>query len=444
MNYTSANRLIAWYGDDFTGSTDALEALASNGLRSVLFLHQPDDQFFSQFSEYEAFGLAGSSRSQTPDWMDAHLPAVFEWLRGLNTPICHYKVCSTFDSSPDVGNIGRASEIGKRVFDTHCVPVLVGAPSLRRYVVFGNLFATADGTTWRIDRHPTMSRHPVTPMHEADLPQHLAKQTSLPARSFSILDLASTNAAERFEAAVSSAPIVVIDTLDQASLLNAGRLLWAGRSRRSFIVGSSGVEYSLTEWWRNAGVIAPPVTPPSVAATDRLLVVSGSCSPVTERQIAAADRNGFASIRLDAKALAEGQDRETVVSAAIRDATDALSQDRSVVLFSAAGPSDTISANGTGDDFRRSIAEHTGRVLCGVLNGSGVQRVVVAGGDTSSHAGKQLEIDALTYIAPLAPGAPLCRAWSRRPERNALEVVFKGGQCGADDFFSLAKDGRAG
>ena len=43
VNQSSPNRLIAWYGDDFTGSTDALEALASNGLRAVLFLHQPED-----------------------------------------------------------------------------------------------------------------------------------------------------------------------------------------------------------------------------------------------------------------------------------------------------------------------------------------------------------------------------------------------------------------
>jgi uncharacterized protein YgbK (DUF1537 family) len=32
---------LAFYGDDFTGSTDALEALTSAGLRSVLFLEPP-------------------------------------------------------------------------------------------------------------------------------------------------------------------------------------------------------------------------------------------------------------------------------------------------------------------------------------------------------------------------------------------------------------------
>src|SRR6476661_210474 len=66
----ASSRLLAWYGDDFTGSTDALEALASEGVLSVLFLHQPDDEFYSRFHDYQAFGLGGSSRSETPEWMD--------------------------------------------------------------------------------------------------------------------------------------------------------------------------------------------------------------------------------------------------------------------------------------------------------------------------------------------------------------------------------------
>ena len=45
----------------------------------------------------------------------------------------------------------------------------VGAPQLKRYTAFGHLFAGYQGQTYRIDRHPVMSRHPVTPMDEADL-----------------------------------------------------------------------------------------------------------------------------------------------------------------------------------------------------------------------------------------------------------------------------------
>ena len=33
--------LLSFYGDDFTGSTDVLEQLASNGVSTVLFLSPP-------------------------------------------------------------------------------------------------------------------------------------------------------------------------------------------------------------------------------------------------------------------------------------------------------------------------------------------------------------------------------------------------------------------
>jgi len=48
-----------------------------------------------------------------------------------------------------------------------------------RYCVFGNLYARlgAEGEVFRLDRHPSMSRHPITPMDEADLRLHLSKQT---------------------------------------------------------------------------------------------------------------------------------------------------------------------------------------------------------------------------------------------------------------------------
>ena len=116
--------------------------------------------------------------------MDGRAPAAhFAWLKGLDARFCHYKVCSTFDSSPDVGNIGRAIEIGRRVFGQRVTPLVVGAPQLKRYTAFGHLFAGYQGQTYRIDRHPVMSRHPVTPMDEADLRIHLSRQTDLPSIS---------------------------------------------------------------------------------------------------------------------------------------------------------------------------------------------------------------------------------------------------------------------
>ncbi|MFY9514598.1 MAG: nucleotide-binding domain containing protein, partial [Rubrivivax sp.] len=52
-----------------------------------------------------------------------------------------------------------------------------------------------------------------------------------------------------------------------------------------------------------------------------------------------------------------------------------------------------------------------------------------------------LGVQALTMAARLAPGAPLCRAWSDNAARDGLELVLKGGQMGNADFFGQVRDG---
>ena len=64
-----------------------------------------------------------------------------------------------------------------------------------------------------------------------------------------------------------------------------------------------------------------------------------------------------------------------------------------------------------------------------------LKRIAVIGGDTSGHVAQSLGITALEMIAPLAPGSPLCVAHSSRPEVEGIEITFKGGQVGHDNFF---------
>ena len=44
-----AGRLLAYYGDDFTGSTDALEVLAFAGMRTALLLKPPTPEVLARF-----------------------------------------------------------------------------------------------------------------------------------------------------------------------------------------------------------------------------------------------------------------------------------------------------------------------------------------------------------------------------------------------------------
>ena len=102
---------LAFYGDDFTGSTDALEVLAFAGLDCALFLDVPDAQTLRELGPFDAIGVAGASRAMSPAEMDAQLAPVLAAMSRLPVALVHYKVCSTFDSSPAIGSIGRVMDL---------------------------------------------------------------------------------------------------------------------------------------------------------------------------------------------------------------------------------------------------------------------------------------------------------------------------------------------
>ncbi|MBV9083543.1 MAG: four-carbon acid sugar kinase family protein [Acidobacteriaceae bacterium] len=426
--------IFTFYGDDFTGSTDALEALAINGVASVLFFKLPDDAMLRQFGHCQAIGVAGESRSRSPEWMCATLPAVFRRLKEIGGQICQYKVCSTFDSSPQIGSIGRALDIGAEVFESEFVPVFAAAPRLKRYVAFANLFAAAGQCVYRIDRHPTMSRHPVTPMRESDLRLHLGNQTTRSLRSFDIRSLEAQDAGARLDALLREHPHgVLFDGMSEQSVEKSSALVWARRRRAPFVIASSGFTHGLASHWRSMGLLSATATPSQATRTDRLIVFSGSCSPVTESQIRWSLANGFTGFRIDPALIGPA------AAATMDAALTALQAGRSVVIYTALGPSECVDAAGG-----EPLGSELGRLLRDLLLRSGVRRAIIAGGDTSSHAGQQLGIYALTVRGPLTPGAPLCEAHSHDPNLRGLELVLKGGQVGGEDFFRSVLEGKPG
>jgi len=445
MAHNSENLHLSYYGDDLTGSTDVMEAMASNGVDTVLFMNVPDEELLARFSHCKAIGLAGTSRSETPEWMQENLTPAFNWLKSLNAAIAHYKVCSTFDSSPKVGNIGKAVEIGKAIFDQAYVPVIVGAPQLKRYTSFGNLFAAYQGEVYRIDRHPVMSRHPVTPMHEADLRVHLAQQTALKTVLADLVALSATDANDRINAIVKDADgMLLLDVDSHESQLQAGEQLWRLRPDAGwFVAGSSGVEYALLAAWAKAGLIGAKKEFPLPGKADRIAVVSGSVSPTTERQIRHATASGFTGIDLNPLDLL-GENANQAIEAAIAQGQQALQQGNSVILNTALGPS---ADRGTEIDkiagSRHKLARSLGFILRSLVEREKLTRAVIAGGDTSSHALRELHVDALTTLLPLpqTPGSPLCTAHGTYAATNGLQVALKGGQVGSDGYFSQIRDG---
>jgi uncharacterized protein YgbK (DUF1537 family) len=116
-----------------------------------------------------------------------------------------------------------------------------------------------------------------------------------------------------------------------------------------------------------------------------------------------------------------------------------------VLAYTALGPATDLGAaiDGT-EGGRHAIGRGLGRILSGLVQAEGLTRAVVAGGDTSSHALRELKTFALTTRRPLpaSPGSPLCVAHSEAEAFNGLEIAFKGGQIGDDGYFSRIRDGN--
>lgn len=424
---------LAYYADDFTGATDALEQLENAGVRTRLFLEPPSRKALAATPEVEAIGVAGRSRSLPTAKIDAEARLALRMLRELGAAHLHYKVCSTFDSSPDTGSIGRVIDIAAEEFGGPFIPLVVAAPGLGRWCVFGNLFASygigADTPAYRLDRHPSMSRHPVTPADEADLRRHLARQTN---KEIALVDIRTVECGpEAVIAAVErsyreeGAKIVLFDCLSNENVATLGAVLehYHASIRPLFSVGSSAIEAALAAQWNLPANIAPPITP-----SEPVLVLVGSCSPVTATQVDEAQQAGFSVVTIDVRRLIGGD--ELVVEEIAIQAGEALARTSSVV----------VSSQGLTNEDINLPAEQLGAALAAVYRrvreSSPLGLTILAGGDTSSYAARSLRIESLDYHSPLTPGAPICRATSADPLVDGGCFVFKGGQVGRPDLFA--------
>jgi uncharacterized protein YgbK (DUF1537 family) len=133
---------------------------------------------------------------------------------------------------------------------------------------------------------------------------------------------------------------------------------------------------------------------------------------------------------VDAAELLAGKNVERTLQSATEAAVRHLNSGRSVIIHTGRRMTHAKSAK-----TAKILGSALGAVLRRALSFADVRRICVAGGDTSSYAARALGIEALEMIAPLTPGAPLCRAYAPGSPVDGREIVFKGGQVGAENYF---------
>ncbi|KRC85868.1 hypothetical protein D3C87_623500 [compost metagenome] len=437
---------VCWYGDDFTGATDTLAEVARAGLRSLLFLGVPTPQQLHRAGALDAIGIAGAARGMAPADMEIELRAVGRFMAGTGARVLHYKCCSTFDSAPHVGSIGAAIRELRTHMPNPMVPIVGGQPSIGRYCSFAQLFARAGSAPeiHRIDRHPVMSAHPVTPMHEADLRLHLQAQglsgiLSVPHTAYPRLrqatDTTVLNNWIDHVIETTDGP-VLLDLIDDEQLAVIGGLIWRAASRAPLLaVGPSSVQQALARAapaGRAHGFDAAPLAP----ATGPVLVVAGSLSPVTARQIAACQHYARQPLHVE-RLLADAD----YAARQVQMAAATLARGRNVLVHTDK-PAQAVTAQDTA-----ATARATGRMVADIVRataqgGKRLSRIGIAGGDTSSQATLALGLWGLAFRCVLAPGVTVSLTRSDDPATDGIELMLKGGQMGGDFLFDELAAGQ--
>jgi len=318
----------------------------------------------------------------------------------------HLKVCSTFDSTGETGNLALAAQALTTALALDRTVVIGGQPSLGRYCVFGTLFAAdATGAVHRLDRHPVMSQHSVTPMTEADLSRHLDALGLGPVALHTLRDLRGGLPLPDAEGPV------LCDALEADDIARIGALL--RKHPDLLVVGASSVAEAL---------VGPPMLAPSAShlRMGPILAFAGSRSEVSAAQVAAARR--YATLPLHP---ADILDPRQAAKAAVR-AGGYLESGENVLLD--LQPERVVAI--TPARLAKAGADLLERIMAECRPGA----LVIAGGDSSSVVMRRLAPHTLDYAGAVEPGIALCLA--RFEDAGApLPVVLKGGQMGRINLF---------
>ena len=160
------------------------------------------------------------------------------------------------------------------------------------------------------------------------------------------------------------------------------------------------------------------------------VVLSGSASAATRRQVAAGLRAGH-GLRLSADEVRTPQARGAFLDRAVAAALGT-PEGRVLVVYTVAQASDL------GDPADAGLLESVLGELAVRLTAAGVRRLLVAGGETSGAVIAALGVESLRLYPPLSPGVGWAHA--TRADGGWVDLVLKSGNFGTEDLFVSAWD----
>lgn len=408
--------------DDFTGATDLAGLLARSGYPVSLRIGLPrEGEDAGEISPFEIIAL--KCRTTAVKSAVSETRQALAWLRAHGADRIYWKYCSTFDSTQK-GNIGPVAEALMADLDATQTIYCPAFPENGRAIFMGHLFVGEQP----LDESP-MKDHPLTPMRDSSLVRLLSPQVQGKVGLANRLVVArGVEALKARLAALKAEGVshVVVDAVADEDLA----VIAEATLHLPLITGGSALAMPLPRLLAAAGVLAAAgdvFSAPRV--TGGQIVLSGSCSAMTRRQVASYSQRA-ASFRLDPLNLTSEGTAEA--SAWLK----AQEPDAPKLIYATAEPEDVRRAQeALGIQRAGEVVEQALAVLAREAFDLGIRRFVVAGGETSGAVTSAFGISRLSVGREIAPGVP----WTFASiDGQPVALALKSGNFGAETFFADA------
>ncbi len=406
--------------DDFTGGTDLAGMLVKNGMRTVQMIGIPDGP---PPADVEAVVVAIKSRTIPVDDAIMQSRAALDWLRGAGCQQFYFKYCSTFDATPR-GNIGPVAEALMEALGTDFTIACPAFPANQRSIYKGRLFVG----DLPLDESG-MRHHPLTPMTDSSLVRVLQAQVRRPVGlvDYQTVRQGGLAIVARFKALREQGyGFAVVDALEDRDLLAIGRSC----ASMPLVTAGSGMAMGLAPNFRLGPLSHAAAWLPRTGGLQAVL--AGSCSEVTQGQVAAM-RERHPAFRIDPLELARGAD---VVAAALTWAAPLLVRGPVLIYATSAHDAVRMAQSALGAERAGALVEHALAAIALGLVARGVGQMIVAGGETSGAVVSALGITGLRIGREIDPGVPWTVAL--RDAGVPLALALKSGNFGGPDFFLKA------
>ncbi len=421
--------MIGVVADDITGSNDIGIMFAKNNYKTYIYSYNNSKEDFNINKEIPDVTILDTD-SRFDSKKNAYNKVYKATLELKNNGVNRFfnKTCSVFR-----GNIGIEFDAMLDALKEEFAIVVLGFPKNGRQTIDNIHYVHGkklEKSEFRND--------PMHPMTESNLIKILQSQTDrkVAALNRKIVKQGSSILREQIKKMETRCNYLIIDVVDQDDLLTIAK---AVQDYKVFC-GSSALAEELPKVWgfkdRDKAKSGLPYNKEL-----GIICAAGSLMPQTTSQIEYLKKKGYPVIEIDSLKLLDLAERKVLIDQLVTDITTLIKAGKDV-LFHSSNQGDKVKKTKeigigkglTKKEIARLVSGTIAEITYQVVEDTGQNRLLIAGGDTSAVVSNRLGIKGLKVWKEIKPGLPSCISLTKSP----IMLVLKSGSFGEENFFELA------